>query len=334
MSSVTSVQRALWLLALLGFSQAGYSAGEDFQSRCAAPGVLKCISFDTAADFTHRDAGGYLTPADDGQYHCTLDTTIRAGGAGSLNCEVPGANGANGSGGYSVPIGQGFGENSTFYVQYRMRIDAPMLTNNWTTSDGTITSWKQSNFHRTGSTCGQIELTTVKQPDHKIPLMYTGCGTPTIGISYSGDFGNQSGDYDCRYSAWRNDNYALCFIYPIDTWMTFYYKIHIGTYGTASSSIEAWVAPDGQAMKKWQNVTNFTLRSDVSAADVYDYVLLTGGYMTNRAPNPALPTGHMWYDELIVSSQPIVAPGGAVVSPPVAPAAPPAAPSGIQFQSN
>jgi hypothetical protein len=289
-------------------------SGSDFATRCAAPGVLKCIGFDVVGDFTHDTAGGYLNAASSGTYRCVQDSVIKAGGASSLHCVVDDTEGYSLSGGYDVPMGQGFGQNSDFYVQYRMRVDSNMLNGVYREADNTQTTWKQSNFHRAGSTCGNIELTTVNQTGKSFPKMYTQCGSGpyfNIGVNHNGDNGDQSSlndaEYDCRYSAQSAGNFSKCYRYTADQWATYYYHIHIGTWGNNDSNILAWVAPDGQPMKQWEYVIGKRLDFDVTPADVYDKVLLTGGYMSFHTPH-GLPPANMWYDELIISTQPIAAP--------------------------
>ena len=67
------------------------------------------------------------------------------------------------------------------------------------------------------------------------------------------------------------------------------------------------MAAPGGPYKQWVNIRNHTLFEDASGND-YDMVTLLP-YMTSRdASVSAGPTAYTWYDELIVSSQPIAAP--------------------------
>src|SRR5882672_8754409 len=57
---------------------------QPFATRCAAPGVIKCVSFDSAADI----AGGFGSNsgifANGSGVKPAIDTTVKASGAGSL----------------------------------------------------------------------------------------------------------------------------------------------------------------------------------------------------------------------------------------------------------
>ena len=96
-------------------------------------------------------------------------------------------------------------------------------------------------------------------------------------------------------------------MYPANTWVTFYYKVSIGTWGQPNSTIQAWVSVGGGPYKQWINITNHALYEDTAGVD-YNMVTLLP-YMTRRDSSvSAGPTAYTWYDELIVSSQTIAAP--------------------------
>jgi hypothetical protein len=216
-----------------------------------------------------------------------------------------------------------------------------MISNIPTWQTGVNTSWKTVLFHRTGSTCGQIEITTnFYQYSSKPALqMYTGCGSSPFytnesrtAMSSSGPLIQQgtsnSSGYNCSYTnvVTGTGNGTGCFIVPSNKWITFYYKIHIGTYGTTNSSVEAWIAVDGAPYTQFINVKNAVLQKDgPPPGDKYNAITLTP-YMTSLR-TAASETAYTWYDELIVSTQPIAPPGGSASSNP-----PPAAPTNLRIQ--
>ena len=103
--------------------------------------------------------------------------------------------------------------------------------------------------------------------------------------------------------------------------------VHFGTYGSNNSSVEAWAAMDGGGYKQFVNIKNATLQKDgPSPADKYNELTFTP-YMTNLS-SAASANAYVWYDELIVSTLPIAAPGsgGGVTNPP------PAAPTNLRVQ--
>ncbi len=138
----------------------------DFPTRCAAPGVIKCVGFDQASDIagtwgdnhgawggakrcsvntavacsSNADCSG-LTPS--GQTCVTspvLDTTIKASGSSSLKFTFPSNSGSGAAGQYftnfSADLATQFGENSDFYVQWRQRFSTEYMNTNMASTSG------------------------------------------------------------------------------------------------------------------------------------------------------------------------------------------------------
>lgn len=319
--------------------QAG-GGGSDFSTRCSAPGVVLCQGFDNTTTDIVRNANLY--PGDGGYWGGSLDTSTYASGSGSLRFTLPAGRATSDiSGSWNGSLGASFGENSTFYIQFQQRLSPEMISNIPAWSSATPTAWKTVLFHRTGSTCGQIEITTVPYIWSNTPAatMYTGCGERGFLTDLSGAYSSfgpliqqgasSTSGYNCNYNSITpgTGNGSGCFIFQSNKWMTFYYKIHIGTYNANNSSIEAWVAMDGGAYKQFVNIKNFALFKDGPApADKYNEITFTP-YMTNLS-SAASTTAYVWYDDFIVSTQPIAAPGGGggVSNPP------PAAPTNLRVQ--
>jgi chitodextrinase len=299
------------------------TALQDFQTRCAQTGVIVCQGFDDPAVFTPAKwpASG-IYPDGNGNILGVMDTTIAASGAGSLKFIVPSQASANSSGYWrqlftknltDLPTSAtDFAQNSTFYLQFRQRFSIEYLTNNWVTSSGAQTFWKQEILSNDISTCGNVEITTVNLYQRRFPGMYSQCGNDGFQVSLNnGDYLLEQADasgngYNCHYQT-ANNTATSCFIYPADTWVTFYYKVSIGTWTQPNSTIQAWVSVGGGPYVSWINMTNHTLDGDASGIS-YDMVTLLT-YMTGRSSAvSAGPTAYTWFDELIVSSQPITAP--------------------------
>jgi hypothetical protein len=141
-------------------------------------------------------------------------------------------------------------------------------------------------------------------------MMYSQCGEDVFQVPVgSGDYLNEQGDtsttgYNCHY---QNPTATTCFMYPANTWVTFYYKVSIGQWTQPNSTIQAWVTLPGQQYQEWVNITNHALFQD-GAVPGYDMVTLLP-FMTARDPNTSAgPVSYTWYDELIISTQPIAAP--------------------------
>lgn len=308
------------------------SGGSDFQSRCSAAGVIICRGFDTASEFTaasYPNSGIY--PAGDGKYHGTFDSTVKASGGGSLRFEILGGSGANSAGYWWEKFGQSFGPGQTFYVQFRQRFDPNMINLQDAFGGG---GWKQVIFHnQTAGSCALMEITTNNYKYRKFPLMYTECGgrvleyqpnTSEVILEYSNVYPPGSdGTIYCRYSMLGNPA-NKCFFYQSDQWMTFYYRVTIGDWGQPNSTIQAWASYEGQALTPFVNRTNFVLSAD-APGNGFDILMLTP-YDTGK-DGRAHPTAYTWYDELIVSTQPISAPSGVSTPNP-----PPAAPLNLRVQ--
>jgi hypothetical protein len=174
-----------------------------------------------------------------------------------------------------------------------------MLKNNW--GD---TSWKQVIFHNGSATCGQVELTTGNYYNLGFPIMYTDCGSRGLYTNH-GDPPTklEQGDYNCWYGKYDPRD---CFFYPAGEWITFYYHISVGSWGKPDSSIEAWVATKAKAYRQWIAMPGFALRNDHPGSD-YDTLTLLP-YMTGKSDKMNLPVAYTWYDELIISTQPIAPP--------------------------
>ena len=274
----------------------------DFSSRCKAAGVTLCEGFDDPADFTPNK---FLYPNYSGVYKGTMDTTNTASGAGSLKFEIDPFTGANNAGYWTQSFGQDFGEGTTFYVQFRQKFSDTMLSNDWGDSSGN-TSWKQAIFHKSGHSCTDVELTTTQHYVDGIPIMYTDCGSR--GLYTNGGtppYLLQQGDYNCSWGTKYSTN-PSCFSYAPDVWVTFYYKVSIGHWGQADSSVESWVALPGQPLKQWIKMLNFRLDNGSPGNDYNTVDLLP--YMTGKDSSLNHPVAFTWYDELIVSKQPIAAP--------------------------
>jgi len=323
------------------------SADGDYQARCAAPGVVKCQGFNTMGVYGNADliklstdsVHGNIYPRGDGQYRADVDTTIKRSGSGSLRFKMDGgyAN-ANIAGQYiccgntGVPptvkegLGAAFGENTDWYVQFAVRFSPEYFSNQ---NNGWNANPKIAIFHYNNQSCASKELTTNTYYNTRWLHGYKDCGSNGLWTNLDGftfrptSSGTplllEQGEYYCDYGGFSN-----CFTLPSDKWITLYYKIHNGTWGSANSTIEGWYAVDGLSYKKWLNITaNFTIDCNGASpcsAESFNNVTFTP-YMT--ALTKAAPVdAYVWYDELIVSTQPIPAPGSVqATTPPAAPSA-------------
>lgn len=109
-----------------------------------------------------------------------------------------------------------------------------------------------------------------------------------------------------------------------DEWMTFQVHLKLGPLGTATdsltgkqksgftnSTVEMWVAREGQASVKTHSFTGVVLRRHDGASDTgekYGKIWLLA-YNTGKDSSKSYPVGYTWFDELIISKSKIADPG-------------------------
>lgn len=309
-------------------SDADGSALRNFESRCAQAGVIVCQGFDQDSVFapaTWPNSGFYYKKdCPTWPTACVQrDTAISFSGASSARWDIYGNTGENAQANWLQNFNQTFGADSTFYVQYAFRADANWVSFDWTRTGepGQNTAPKLSIFHNHGATCAAEEITVHDHNSWATPTAYSDCGenqftTRLDGKTYTfkGDFLLQQGFTEpapftgerCQWD--MREPLGKCFRIAPNQWYTLYFKVHVGTWGQPNSSLEAWFALQGQGMRKFINVPGYTLKQD-KGADGFDALTLTQ-FMTGKRATVAHPTAHVWYDELIVSAQPIPAPTG------------------------
>src|SRR5439155_11731735 len=169
----------------------------DFQARCAAPGVLRCVGWDDPADFAGVDntGGGYasgLYAAEDGTYQGVQDTTNKISGAGSLKFIIrPGSTHpvvSNPSGYWRANFGPDtnitkFGPHTTLYFQFRLRLDPNMLSFDWTKVSGQ--GWKVFIAFGPvpGPSCTGSQFVQENTNQTNVATAYTSCGSPSLDTS-------------------------------------------------------------------------------------------------------------------------------------------------------
>lgn len=292
-------------------SGGGTSADADFQARCSAPGVIKCVSFDNPSDFVQ---GTTIFPGDVG-YQYLRDTTTYSSGGASLRFTVPSLSSSDASGTFRALFGQSFGQGQTFYVQFRQRFSPEYLqpfagTNGWKQ----FIMWHSAG----GGSCTDVQLVSTMYYWSGFPIMYTACGGRGASIiDADGDvefnFGSPTGGAGIG-GYWvtnRRDNPGENdpALFLPNAWQTFTYQVTIGNWNTPNTTLKAWLQnTPGQANRLWVNMNNFQIDNDAPASKKFEKIdLMT--YMTGKNGSVSQPIAYTWYDELIVSTQPIAAPG-------------------------
>ncbi|HEY2923210.1 MAG TPA: fibronectin type III domain-containing protein, partial [Candidatus Binatia bacterium] len=116
----------------------------DFQTRCSAAGVVRCIGFDQASDIVGRY--GNNTGIIPNNASPVIDTTMAASGAGSLKFTIPTNSSAPAGGSFfanlSTDLNTRFGAGQSFFVQWRQRFNTDFLNtvfHGQFQGDGTLT---------------------------------------------------------------------------------------------------------------------------------------------------------------------------------------------------
>lgn len=297
--------QALILAGCVTTSPPGTSGfvSSDFQTRCHAPGVIRCFGFDSPdeiAAYTQAVPGTSRRPE--------IDATVQASGAGSLRFTIPTRSGANTSGlfmfNFADDLSLQFGEGEEFFIQWRQRFSPELLDSHYEGGMG----WKQlilGEGDRPGFVspgCTQLELVVSNSNQYGFPQMYHSCG-------------GKDGQFESLFL-------RSTVQYKPNQWMTFQLHVKIGTWYkndyhyAGDSTVQLWIAEQGASPTQVIDLSperatlfgipvpgtgsGYDLANNTPSAK-YGKVMLTP-YHTGKSETQDHPTAYIWYDELIVST--------------------------------
>lgn len=327
----------------------------DFATRCSAPGVAKCVGFDTAADIAGSWGNVSGLVAGPGTVAPVLDTSVKSSGASALKFTVPSNSGAGSSGSYftnfSNDLSALFGAGEEFYVQWRQRYSADFLATTYDGSNG----WKQiilGEGDRAGvcdpknptsatcpTSCSQLEIVVQNSFQRGLPQMYHSCGGKDgsyEGLEYwDTNLGNVvvQNAVGCLYGTNFPD--PPCVRYKANQWLTFQIHVKIGTWYQNNgnyrrdSSIQMWIAEENKPSKLVIDFSpegghGYDIANTNSAIAKYGKLWLLP-YNTGKSAAQTHPEGYVWYDDLIISRNKIADPAGSGTTT----EQPPSAPTGL-----
>jgi hypothetical protein len=273
-----------------------------FARRCAAPEVVRCVSFDGAdqiPDLTSSGRGpmGVMRSYPSGLVP-ELDCEVAVNGC-SLRFTVPSRSGAGTSGSwyanFSDDFSVRFGEGSEFFVQWRQRFSRDFLATQFRGG-----GWKQAvvgegdrpGYAPDGKvvwSCTQLELAVQNTWLRGYPQMYHSCG-----------------EKDGQYEELPGSRYVP---YEPDEWMTFQMRVKIGTWYRndrnyhGDSAVELWVAREGGRSTRAVVADGYDIANTKPGAEYGKLWLLP--YHTDKDATQDHPVGYVWYDEVIISRAPI-----------------------------
>jgi hypothetical protein len=313
------------------------SNGDDFDVRRSTPGVVRSFDFDSTSQLGSKAYRSNVW-LNCGEKTCaTIDTDVKASGAGSLRFDIPGMSGDNASGSWSAEFSPDlsvrFGENSEFYVQWRQRFNQAYLdTKILDTSGQPQGGFKQiilgpgNTPAHTYNSCeaSHVVLTTYYQS--RIPVGYNSCTGSASHPAYSGFYEKVLGpngapkDYLIQNATKLGCSFRtggpMCIRWAANEWMTFKMWIKAGprnnvTHEFDNSEFKLWIAREGEpsVLAVWwrPGIPGYFPLTAGTADDPgqsFGKVTLTP-FMTNKSAAQNHPLLQTWYDDLIISRQDI-----------------------------
>jgi hypothetical protein len=311
-----------------------------FATRCAQPGVIKCVGFDSDSDFNIGSGGtggayglnaGIFPPSGTTDYtRATRDTTVKASGNSSLKFTIPANSPSDSSGAYftnfSADLSTQFGENSDFFIQWRQRFSPEFVATKFAGGGG----WKQliigtGDVAGTLSTsCSALEVVTQNTNLRGFPQMYNSCTGSTSHGAYN-PFEQPYGAFDfkienampapfCLYSQSSTSFFppiGNCFPYVANEWLTFQVEIKTGPRVNdefTNSFVTMWIARDGQASQQVFLWGPYNLSAGPPGDNQRFGKVWLLPYDTGKDATVTNPVAYTWYDELIISTSKIADP--------------------------
>jgi hypothetical protein len=330
----------------------------DFTSRCAQAGVVKCVNFDSDADFNQGVGGtqgawgarsGEIPRYGTSDYsRIARDTSQSADGASSLRFTIASQTGSDVAGAwftnFTDDLSYQVGPGQEVFVQWRQRFSPEYLSTQYAgTGGGLANGWKLADIsagdlatcnpsaNTSSATCPTTcwDFETVIQDTNQInaPQMYTNCSGPYPYTPLSGYTSNVTvqNAVGCTYPNYPS---PPCVKFVANEWMTFQVHIKVGQWDQWNSTIQLWVARDGQpsqlvidcspsASNPCNNGMNnaasngWYLHNSNPTYKLGKVWLLP--YHTNKDSSQVTSTAYTWYDDLIISKSqiPDPTPGGA-----------------------
>lgn len=340
------MRRAIYVLGALALAAAGaaFGATDDFATTCAQTGVVKCVSFDTDADFNRGGGGnqgawgmrsGILPPYGSGDYSRSMrDTANKANGESSLRFTIPSNTGADTSGSwftnFSDDLSYQVGPGQEVFIQWRQRFSPEYLSTQYAATDGGLANgWKLADISAGDLTsctptsgtpscttsCWDFETVVQNTAQRGLPQMYANCSGPAVYEPLGGYTSNVTvqNAVNCLYPTFPS---PPCIKFVANEWMTFQVHIKVGHWNTWDSTIQMWVAREGQPSKLVVDCSPTaanpcTNGRDGAAANGWylyneDPTYKIGKvwllpYHTNKSASQATPVAYTWYDSLIIS---------------------------------
>lgn len=259
-------------------------------ARSRGPGVVFATDFRTQTEF---DVGRFF---DDRVDNVVWDSALSLSGQHSLRFNIRKEDHAN-SGNWRVylqPSGKSFGEGDEFYVQYRIYTPGHHLRNRYLNGGG----WKTSVISAYYGSFTDFEV-VINNYDYQ-------------GYVRGYYRGKELGDASVRFVGWEPRGFRLPKWRP-DEWQTILQHVKVGQFNKPNSLLEVWFAPSGKDYTKvfsQKNVSFGPLGTDTKGRPHQGFeALWLLPYDTRKRADPTRKDSFVNYDQVIVSTEFIPAPG-------------------------
>ena len=314
--------------------------------KCLRPGVINCFGFDDAAALYYnwptgtacdealrgktnykfgngrQGQGNTVAVVQNGEcIFPEIDTAMAHSGTGSLRITIPSHSYADSGGHFTevfrrnrdgdpdgTYIGPGSVYGNVLYFQFYERFDENFLSSVFQCAGGGCGGWKQVIWYGNppnGRSASSLEVAMNNGWQRGVPQMYGQAGRDYYGIQ------------DVRGCTYKSDaktgsDYPepLCIRYKANRWMEFTGGIEIsGESNQPASRVQLWI--DGEPAIDYNHA-----KIDWSGSSGKGFgQFLLSPYHTNKDASQAHPVGHVWYDDLIISTQPIAMRSASVPTP-------------------
>jgi len=272
-----------------------------------------------------------------------LDGEIKASGTGALKFVIPARSGAGDAGYCQIDFTPDnsvqFGEGDTFFVQFRVRLSCTLL---FTDCDPTSAGYEKERrvYRAKGKGGTSFKVSIINAGDHPgLQYPVKSCTEQHL-VLVQGRNGIVAGYHSCDWydghqekigeargsAIWdrqpkkpgdaggpcvigANKASPDCVLWPADEWVTVTQQVTIGKWVTdlndpsRSSNVRIWIQRKGE---KPVLVIDYDRNLEAPAKPFMKYgKIWLLPYMTDKDPLEDHPEAYMWFDELIVSREPI-----------------------------
>jgi hypothetical protein len=311
--------------------------------KCAQPGVVNCFGFENSnslhytwppgppCDSVFRGQKKYNFGNDrqglgnsvavvqnDQCVFPEIDKTTFHSGTGSLEITIPSNSYADSGGHFTevfkrnrdgspagVYIGPGSPFGNVLYFQFYQKFDGEFLSTDFKCLDGDCGGWKQAIWFGNppnANSASSLEVTLVNGWQRGVPQMYGQIGADYYGVQDIRGCVYNRGTNDMGSGFMSHSNYPepRCIQYKANRWMEFTGRIEIrGESNQPASHVQLWV--DGELAIDYDKA-----KIDWSGASGNGFgQFLLSPYHTKKDGSQVHPVGHVWYDDLVISTQPI-----------------------------